>query len=125
MITGEQIKAARAMLRLTQRQFAEMVHVTPGLVRRLEGIRGPIVTTPAILAVIKEALTAAGLELIDSGHYGGIGGPGIRLTGEVAQGGRMIETEPEILAGRPEELVAERDFDQKQATQVGVLALKA
>ena len=70
-------------------------------------------TTPAILAVVKEALTAAGIELIDPGHYGGLGGPGIRLAGEVAQGGQMIETEPETMEDRPEELIAETGSAQK------------
>lgn len=106
MVTGEQIKAARAMLRLTQRQFAEMVHITPSLLRRLEGIRGPIVTSPAVLKVMKESLSAAGIELINPSHYGGVGGAGIRLAGEVARGGRLIETEPEIEIEPSEELVA-------------------
>lgn len=42
MLTGEQIKAARAMLRLDQRQFAARVGAAVTMVQRLERARGPV-----------------------------------------------------------------------------------
>jgi DNA-binding transcriptional regulator YiaG len=36
IITGEQIRAARAMLRLDQKQFASLTHLTTGAVHHLE-----------------------------------------------------------------------------------------
>lgn len=80
-VTGEQIKGARAMLRLDQRQFAALTHITVGTLRRMERTPGPISATPAILAVICTSLLSAGVELIEAGSYSGMGGPGLRLKG--------------------------------------------
>lgn len=81
-ITGEQIKAARSMLRMGQRDFAEMCHVSVGVLRRMERTVGPVSNDPAILKAVKHALENNGIELISAGYYEGYGGPGIRITSE-------------------------------------------
>ncbi len=71
------------MLRLDQRQFAALVHVSVGAIQRLERSRGPLKIGSELLQAIRIALDAAGIELIDSGQYSGQGGPGLRLKGDV------------------------------------------
>jgi DNA-binding transcriptional regulator YiaG len=83
LITAGQLRAARALLRLDQRQFASLVHVPIGVVQRLERARGPLKTSPQLLEAIRTTLNDAGIELIGSGPYSGEGGPGVRLTGDV------------------------------------------
>ncbi len=83
IVTGEQIKAARALLRQNQQQFSTVCHITVGALRRMERTRGPITLAPNMLKSVMHALTDAGIELIDAGHYSGTGGPGVRLAGEV------------------------------------------
>ena len=81
-ITGEQLRAARAMLRLDQKQFAVLTHLTLSAIRRMERSRGPIAAAPGMIEALRHALEAAGVEIIDAGPYTGIGGPGVRLKGE-------------------------------------------
>ena len=83
MITSGQLRAARALLRLDQRQFAVLVHLSIGAIQRLERSRGPLKASPEFLQAIRISLDAAGIELINSGPYSGQGGPGVRLTGDV------------------------------------------
>jgi transcriptional regulator with XRE-family HTH domain len=75
MITGEQIRSARAMLRLDQRQFATMARIAVSTVQRLERARGPVIASTTMLDAPRRTLE-------DAGNYSGIGGPGIRLKGE-------------------------------------------
>jgi len=83
LITAGQLRAARALLRLDQRQFAALIHVSIGAVQRLERSRGPLKASSQLLQAIRHALDAAGIELIGSGQYSGQGGPGVRLMGDV------------------------------------------
>ena len=46
MLTGEQIRGARAMLRLERRELAERAGVSFETIKRLERISGPISATP-------------------------------------------------------------------------------
>ncbi|MDX1400857.1 MAG: hypothetical protein R3245_02955 [Kiloniellales bacterium] len=93
IITGEQIKGARAMLRLDQKQFSALIHVTVGAVQRMEKTRGPLKLNAGLLEAVSSALEAAGLELIDAGHFEGTGGPGIRFAGQPVAGGDIIDFE--------------------------------
>lgn len=84
MITAGQLRAARAMLRLDQRQFANLIHVSLGAVQRFERGRGTLKVSPEFLLAIRQALDGAGIELVPSGPYAGNAGPGLRLKGDVA-----------------------------------------
>ena len=95
IVTGEQIRAARAMLRLDQKQFAGLTHVTVGTVRRLEATRGPVTAASGLLEAMCSALEDAGIELIEAGPYDGIGGPGIRMRGEPVATDDVIDFEAE------------------------------
>ena len=66
-ITPEQIRAARALLRLEQAELAERAHVSVVTIRRLEGTQSDQRVTPGTLAGVREALEQAGAEFIPDG----------------------------------------------------------
>ena len=70
------------MLRLDQKQFAALTHVSIGMVRRMERTIGPITAANGLLEAVRVALDDAGVELIEAGPYDGVGGPGLRFRGE-------------------------------------------
>src|ERR1700719_427975 len=67
MITPDQTRAARILLRLDQRQLAQRAHVSLDTLRRVESGAGR--ARAAILAVttLQHALEAAGVEFIENG----------------------------------------------------------
>lgn len=74
-ITGEQMRAARAMLRMSAQALADKARVGVATVRRCEAEDGPIGATAANSAAIRTALEAAGVEFIAENG----GGAGVRL----------------------------------------------
>lgn len=102
IITGEQIRAARAMLRLDQRAFAALIHVTLGAVRRMERTRGPIVAAEGVLKALAAALDDAGIILIEPGHYEGVAGPGVRFASEPAPVAEVIDLDQTKAEADPE-----------------------
>jgi transcriptional regulator with XRE-family HTH domain len=72
MISGDQIRMARAALKLGVRDLAKLAEVSPNTITRLEaGYPG----NAATLRVIQLALEAAGVEFIPENG----GGAGVRL----------------------------------------------
>lgn len=66
-ITPEQIRAARALLRLEQAELAQRAHVSVVTIRRLEGINGSQRVTQATLEEVRQVLERAGAEFIPNG----------------------------------------------------------
>ena len=66
-ITPEQIRAARALLRLEQAELADRAHVSVVTIRRLEGGQGNERVAPGTVAGVREALEQAGAEFIPGG----------------------------------------------------------
>jgi transcriptional regulator with XRE-family HTH domain len=67
MITGEQIRAARALLRLDQSGLARRAGVSVATLRRIErGAQNARLSSQALMSV-QHALEAAGAEFIDNG----------------------------------------------------------
>jgi transcriptional regulator with XRE-family HTH domain len=62
MITGEQIRRARFLVKLTQKQLARAAHVRFEAVERAESSIGEVPLTIANAAAIQTALEAAGVE---------------------------------------------------------------
>lgn len=91
ILTGEQLRAARAMLRLDQKQFAALAHVTVGVIRRMERSRGPIIAAPELLEAIRIAIDEAGIEFIQPGHFEGVGGPGLRMKAELVVANDIVD----------------------------------
>jgi transcriptional regulator with XRE-family HTH domain len=66
-ITPEQIRAARALLRLEQAELARRAHVSIVTIRRLEGADGSERVTPVTVDGVRRALEQAGAEFIPDG----------------------------------------------------------
>ena len=74
-LTGEQIRAARAILRMDQKDLAKAAGVSLETVKRLEKMKGEVSAYDRTLDAIKGALEDAGVEFIPADN----GGPGVRL----------------------------------------------
>jgi len=75
MLTGEQIRAARALARMDQATLATNSGLSLPTVKRLEGQVGPISANTSTEAALRAAFEAAGVILIDENGQG----PGVRL----------------------------------------------
>lgn len=67
MITAEQIKAARALLRMEQEELARRSGVSVSTVRRLEAAGGNAPVAEGTTATVRRALEEAGVEFIHQG----------------------------------------------------------
>ncbi len=70
MITPEQIRAARALLRIEQDELARRARVSTTTIRRIEAVDGANRVSDATLGTVKHALEEAGAEFIDDGVRG-------------------------------------------------------
>jgi transcriptional regulator with XRE-family HTH domain len=75
VITSEQVRAARALLRWEQKALAEASSVSLPSIKRLEAQKGLLGAQPRTIAAIRAALEAAGIIFIDQNGNG----PGVRL----------------------------------------------
>ena len=75
MLSSEQIRAARMLLRWEQRDLAERSGVSLPTIKRLETKPGPVSAYDSTLTAIRTALESAGVEFIAENG----GGPGVRL----------------------------------------------
>lgn len=73
--TGEQLRAARALIRIDQRALAQMADVSLETIKRLELINGPVSANTRTVDKIVRALQAAGVIFIEEDDEG----PGVRL----------------------------------------------
>lgn len=79
MITGPQIRAARALLGLDQRRLAELAGVSAPTIQRMEARAGTVGGAVDTLTRVIEAIEQAGVELIGDGAESSGGGRGVRL----------------------------------------------
>ncbi len=75
IITSEQVRAARALLRWGQADLADECGVSLPTIKRLEGIRGIVSASRLTLQAIERAFTDAGVVFIAENG----GGVGVRL----------------------------------------------
>ena len=75
LITSEQVRAARALLRWEQRDLAEASGVSLPSVKRLETQPGALAAQQKTIVELRKALENAGVEFIAENG----GGPGVRL----------------------------------------------
>jgi len=66
-VTPDQIRAARALLRLEQAELAKRAHVSVTTIRRLETAKGRDLATRVSFDSIRRALEQAGAEFIPDG----------------------------------------------------------
>ena len=79
MITAPQLRAARALLGIDQRQLAELSGLSVPTIQRMEASDGVIRGNVDSLMKLIAALGSAGIELIDEGAVSQSGGRGVRL----------------------------------------------
>ncbi|MEO8742352.1 MAG: helix-turn-helix transcriptional regulator [Lysobacteraceae bacterium] len=79
MISSVQMRAARALLGIDQRQLAKMAGVSLPTVQRMETSNGNVRGVVDTLTKIVEALDAAGVELIGNDQPSQGRGRGVRL----------------------------------------------
>lgn len=78
VLTGSQIRAARALLKWSAHQLADHSGVSYAAIQRAEQADGMPNMQTKNLASIKGALEKGGCTFLD-GPYSGDGGPGVRL----------------------------------------------
>jgi transcriptional regulator with XRE-family HTH domain len=81
MITAGQMRAARALLALDQRELAERSGLSLPTIQRMEASEGVIRGNVDSLMKLIAGLEAAGIELIGAGAASSGGGRGVRLKG--------------------------------------------
>jgi transcriptional regulator with XRE-family HTH domain len=81
MITSAQMRAARALLGIDQRQLAQYSGLSLPTIQRMETSGGVVRGNVDSLMKLVEALAANGIELIGEGAASGGGGRGVRLKG--------------------------------------------
>lgn len=79
MITAAQMRAARALLGIDQRQMAERAGLSLPTIQRMEASDGVVRGNVDSLMKLVDALAANGIELIGEGATSSKGGRGVRL----------------------------------------------
>ena len=79
MITAAQMRAARALLGIDQRELAERSSLSLPTIQRMEASEGVVRGNVDSLMKLVDALAANGIELIAEGATSGQGGRGVRL----------------------------------------------
>ncbi len=79
MMTASQLRAARALLGIDQKEMAELAAVSLPTIQRMEASDGNVRGMIDTLTKIVEALDRAGIELIGENKPSREGGRGVRL----------------------------------------------
>jgi transcriptional regulator with XRE-family HTH domain len=79
MITGTQMRAARALLGFDQRQLAKACGLSLPTIQRMESSDGVVRGNVDSLMKLVDALSSNGIELIGDGAASSGGGRGVRL----------------------------------------------
>jgi predicted transcriptional regulator len=79
MITAAQMRAARALLGIDQRELADQAGVSLPTIQRMEASDGTVRGVIDTLTKVVEALDRAGIVLIGDGASSAQGGRGVRL----------------------------------------------
>ncbi|MGB7257951.1 MAG: helix-turn-helix transcriptional regulator [Pseudolabrys sp.] len=79
MITAGQLRAARALLGIDQRELAQRSGLSLPTIQRMEASDGVVRCNVDSLMKLVDALTADGIELIGEGATSSSGGRGVRL----------------------------------------------
>src|SRR4051812_30631353 len=85
LITGAQMRAARALVRWSAEDLARAASVGVMTVRRAEAVDGPTTMLVNNMQAIKRALEAAGVEFTNSDA------PGVRFRPAAPQGGITVD----------------------------------
>jgi transcriptional regulator with XRE-family HTH domain len=100
MITASQLRAARALVNISQRKLAELSGLSVPTIQRMEASRDVIRGNVDSLMKLVGALDAAGVELIGEGGVSHGGGRGLRLKAQGANGLADRHSSPPITTPR-------------------------
>jgi transcriptional regulator with XRE-family HTH domain len=104
MITANQLRAARALLNIDQRQMAELANLSVPTIQRMEASDGVVRGNVDSLMKLVSALENAGIELINPGVASSTGGRGVRLREHV--------TTPKLKTVRQQKLSSSRALER-------------
>lgn len=79
MITGPQMRAARALVGIDQKTLAELAGLSVPTIQRMEASAGNVRGVVDSLTKVVAAFDLAGVELITEGAVSAAGGRGVRL----------------------------------------------
>jgi transcriptional regulator with XRE-family HTH domain len=79
MITGAQLRAARALIGIDQRELAQRSGLSVPTIQRMESSDGVIRSNVDSLMKLINALAASGIQLINEDAVSDSGGRGVRL----------------------------------------------
>ena len=79
MISSAQMRAARALLGIDQKQLAALAGISLPTIQRMEASDGTVRGTIDTLTRVVEAIEAAGVELIGNEQSSGGSGRGVRF----------------------------------------------
>jgi transcriptional regulator with XRE-family HTH domain len=79
LITGAQMRAARALLGIDQKTLAQMAGISVPTIQRMEASQGNVRGIVDSLTKVVAAFDTAGLELIGESAASNDGGRGVRL----------------------------------------------
>jgi len=91
VITAAQLRAARALLGIDQRELAQRCSLSLPTIQRMEASEGVIRGNVDSLMKLVEALSLAGIELIGEGAASNGGGRGVRLKSTAGGDGRRAK----------------------------------
>ena len=86
MISAAQMRAARALIGIDQRQLADLAGVSVPTIQRMEASEGQVRGNVDSLVKVIEALDQAGVDLIAEGAASESGGRGVRLKDSAIKG---------------------------------------
>lgn len=95
MITAAQLRAARALAGIDQRQLAELSGLSVPTIQRMEASAGVVRGNVDSLMKLVAALDTVGIELIGEGAVSQGGGRGVRLKAAVAAINPEAGSEPD------------------------------
>ena len=75
LITSEQVRAARALLRWDENDLAGAAKLPASTIGRLEATPGSLIADASAIAAVRATLEAAGVEFLEENGSG----PGVRL----------------------------------------------
>jgi transcriptional regulator with XRE-family HTH domain len=104
MITANQLRAARALLNIDQRQTAGLADLSVPTIQRMEASAGVVRGNVDSLMKLVAALENAGIELINPGVASPTGGRGVRL--------REIIVKPKVKPLRQPKLSSSRALER-------------
>ncbi len=104
MITGAQLRAARALAGVNQRKLAELSGLSLPTIQRMEASDGIIRANVDSLMKLIAALNAADIDLIGEGAVSHSGGRGVRLKTEGA-----VEAKSSLPASSPRGKAPQRE----------------